>query len=103
VYTHGEAVGAGMVAATMIARRMGMLKSHSASRITGLIKRAGLPVSIPAHISIKRIMSAQKHDKKMVRGINRFVLPTRIGNVRVCGGVPDKLVLEVLKEMRKGG
>ena len=37
------------------------------------------------------------HDKKTVQGKVHFVLPVRIGEVKVVPGVAEKLVLEAIR------
>jgi 3-dehydroquinate synthase len=47
-WLHGEAVGAGMVMATDLSRRLGLLDAADAARIRALVSAAGLPVRRPA-------------------------------------------------------
>jgi 3-dehydroquinate synthase len=95
-YNHGEAVAIGMVASSRMAFKMGILKKDGLGRIEALVKRCGLPVSA-REVSLRRIYGAHLHDKKFIRGRNRFVLPEKIGKVRIAEGVPDKIVRQVIK------
>lgn len=101
LYSHGEAIAIGMAAAARIAQKMGMLKEKDAGRIEALIRKAGLPVKISKKVGINRIMKAHAYDKKMIRGVNRFVLPAGIGRVRIRENIPAGLILGVLKELQK--
>lgn len=101
LYSHGEAIAIGMTAAARIAQKIGALKEKDAQRIEALIKKAGLPVRISKKISINRIMKAQRYDKKMIRGVNRFILPAGIGRVRIHENIPAGLIIEVLKELQR--
>jgi 3-dehydroquinate synthase len=95
--THGQAVAIGMVAAAKISQRMGMISDADVARIRGLIVRAGLPVELP-FLEITRLMHAMKHDKKVLQGRIRFVLPQTIGEVVITDGVDNSLVEQVLLE-----
>ena len=103
LYYHGEAIAIGMVAAAKIAAKMEILKGRHLRRIIGLIKKAGLPVKISKRLKINRIIEAQLYDKKIIHGVNRFVLPTKIGKVKIYENVSRKIVYDVIKDMRKGG
>ena len=93
---HGEGVAIGMVVATRLAQTMGLLHESDATRLTTLLSRAGLPVSIPAHIDSAVVMSAMTRDKKRVGGRLRFILPTHVGDVVVRTDVPEQLVEDTL-------
>jgi 3-dehydroquinate synthase len=45
-----------------------------------------------------KIYEAHLHDKKFIHGKNRFVLPTRIGEVKIVEDVPQSIIREVLEE-----
>lgn len=98
LYNHGEAVAIGMTAAANISRKLGMLSQKDASAIKELIARAGLPTRIE-NIEFKKIMDAERHDKKFTRGANTFVLPMRIGKAAVVRNVPKRLVNESVREL----
>ncbi|MEI6846273.1 MAG: 3-dehydroquinate synthase, partial [Candidatus Firestonebacteria bacterium] len=81
-FHHGEAIGIGMVLAAKLAVKIGCLSPSVALRIEALIGSAGLPVST-GNISPKIILASMRRDKKFISGVNRFVLPTEIGKVKV--------------------
>ena len=95
--SHGQAVAIGMVVAARISSRMGILPEGEAARIKELITRAGLPVELPI-LEVTRLIHAMKHDKKVLQGRIRFVLPRRIGEVIISGEVTTSLVEQVLLE-----
>jgi 3-dehydroquinate synthase len=95
-YNHGEAIAIGMCVAADIASKLNLLKRDDAERIERLIKRCGLPTKIRG-LKFNKIYEAHLHDKKFMRGVNRFVLPLGAGNVRVRENVPDRLIAESLK------
>ena len=94
--THGEAVGIGMVAAGEIAVKLGLWPQADTERQNALIKKAGLPIQIPAALDVEAIIDALQLDKKVKSGKVRFVLPTQIGTVKVTDEVPTEIIREVL-------
>ncbi len=98
IYNHGEAVAIGMVAASMIAKEMGMLDGTSVSRIKQLLEKLKLPTSIEG-LRAERIIRSLRVDKKIREGKIKFVLPKKIGKVEVRDDVPLSMVRRVLKEI----
>ncbi len=96
--SHGEAVSIGMVAAARLARRLGICHEAVERRLVTLLTRIGLPVAYPG-VRPDRILNAMRHDKKFTAGSNRFVLPTRIGQVVIARGVSYRLIREVVGEL----
>ena len=99
-YTHGEAVSIGMVCAAEIARRLNLCSLKTLGRIESIISIVGLPIHIK-DVSMAKIMQAYQHDKKFIRGKNRFVLPLGIGRVEVHEAIPEALVKQVVAERIK--
>ncbi len=78
--THGEAISVGMIAATRLARALGMVDELFYARLEALILRAGLPTHFTGEPGLfERIKRAMQLDKKFRDGRNVFVLPTKIG------------------------
>ena len=94
-WLHGEAVGAGMVLAARVSRRMGLISAQDAARAEALIARAGLPVEAPA-LGLERYMAYMGVDKKVEAGRMRFVLLKGIGEAFVTGDVPPEVLAAVL-------
>ncbi len=92
---HGRAVAMGMVAAGKISNKMGILDGSELTRLKKVIERADLPTEIP-NLEAEKIMQAMKHDKKILRGKVRFILPKSIGNVFITEEVSLSLVEQVL-------
>ncbi|HBB34325.1 MAG TPA: 3-dehydroquinate synthase [Cyanobacteria bacterium UBA8803] len=97
---HGEAVAIGMVAAGQIAVQLQMWQPAEAERQNALIEKAGLPSQLPAGLDIDAIIDTLQTDKKVKDGKVRFVLPTRIGTVRVTDQVPADVIRQVLGQMQ---
>jgi len=92
---HGEAVALGMLAEGRISVKLGMFDKDELDRLKQLIQRAGLPVEIP-ELEVDRLARIMQHDKKVLKGEIRFVLPKSIGNVFITDEVTPSLVKEVL-------
>ena len=93
---HGEAVSIGMVCAARLAERLGRVDAQCTDRIRTLLQRFGLPVEVP-NLERKRILDSMMHDKKVAHGQLRFVLPSRLGQVELVGGVAEAEVLAALE------
>ena len=89
-YLHGEAVGWGMIAASRLAQRAGLLASKQAQRIESLVRRAGDLPAVPRQ-KPDRLIAIMGADKKTRGGKLRFVLPDRIGHVETVSGIPHRL------------
>lgn len=77
---HGEAVAIGMVQEADLARHLGRCDSTVADRQRALVRRAGLPDTLPA-TTFKSLWTAMQHDKKVAQGRVYCVFPERIGRV----------------------
>ncbi|MBI3625790.1 MAG: 3-dehydroquinate synthase [Candidatus Rokubacteria bacterium] len=100
-WLHGEAVSLGIVAAALIAERLGVTDAETVRRQVSLLRALGLPVSFSApapHV----IVEAISRDKKARDGKVPFVLAPRIGEFRLVFDIPADLVASVLAEMQKG-
>lgn len=95
-FLHGEAVAIGMVSAAELSQRMKLLDKASVFRIRALIAAYGLPVDVPEGLEAERLGAHMKIDKKAESGKIIFVLPERIGAVRLVKEVDMKLILRVL-------
>jgi 3-dehydroquinate synthase len=97
-YSHGQAVGLGMVAAAGLAVDLKMLESVAAGRIINLITRAGLPVN-NAKLDATAVVAAMSFDKKVKSSRIRFILPDRIGHVIIRDDVPQENVLRAVQKI----
>jgi len=92
---HGTAVAIGMLAAAKISNRMGILDKNELLRLNRLIQRAGLPTKMP-DLKVEEIIQAITHDKKVLRGKVRFILPKSLGSVFITDEVSLSLVRQIL-------
>jgi len=95
-FLHGEAVAFGMRAAIVLAERTGDLGSTDRETIERVLAKYG---EIPSTDGIPAtgLFSHLAADKKAVQGKIHFVLPVRIGEVRIASGIDDALVLEAIQ------
>ncbi len=97
-WLHGEAVGCGMVMASDLSRRMGLLSASNAERLKCLVQAAGLPVRAPVlggADNVARYLELMRIDKKAEAGEIKFVLVTDEGRA-VVQSAPDALVADVI-------
>jgi len=103
--THGRAVALGMMAEAHIARTRGLVGGAVVERQRKLIRRfglpvafsvQGLPVAVERPVDAARCLQIMQHDKKAEAGRLRFVLPERIGAVRVVEDVTDDEIRSAL-------
>jgi 3-dehydroquinate synthase len=80
-WLHGEAVAAGMVCASRLAERLGMIAPEVTRRQVALLGRFRLPTEPEKGWPIDRLIAVMHQDKKAEAGRLRFVLPTRLGEV----------------------
>ena len=86
-----------MVAAAVISNRLGILESKEVTRLKKLIIRAGLPTKIQ-NLSQEKLIQAMGHDKKIMQGKVKYILPETIGKVFITDEVDPSLVEQVLVE-----
>ena len=97
LYSHGEAVGLGMLTATNISGRLGFITPDIQNRIRALLKVYGLPEKA-GEVSLRDIIAKHYHDKKFNGPRNRFVLISGIGKTRVVENIPLALIKKAIQE-----
>jgi 3-dehydroquinate synthase len=100
-FLHGEAVGWGMIAAAGIAYASGVCSAETARQIKSAVMAYGpLPRVSTQTDSILGRLSA---DKKTIAGTVHFVLPQKIGKVKILSDVPSAIVREAVEQIRNHG
>ncbi|ADB15750.1 3-dehydroquinate synthase [Pirellula staleyi DSM 6068] len=92
---HGEAVSIGMVQAARLATLLGRIDEAFCVRQKRLLDALQLPTVSPP-LAADDLVAAMQRDKKVERGLLRFVLPTKLGHVELVGGVEEALVRQTL-------
>ncbi len=101
---HGEAVAIGMICAARLAELMsllppvlgGLLLPELSTRQLQLLQQLSLPVVLQGNWPPDDLIAVMKRDKKAANGKMRFILPTRLGEVKLFD-VPEPLVRAVLE------
>lgn len=102
---HGPAVAAGMVVEARLGEALGVTEAGTGVRLAGILERLGLPPSPPDGVSPEAVVRATRTDKKARRGVVRYTLLRRVGEVaRGEGGawthdVPEDVAVAALGGM----
>ncbi len=101
-WLHGEAVAAGMICASRLAQRRGLVPAELTKRQDALLQRFGLPTRIKAWPT-DALIDTMRSDKKALHGRLRFILPRRLGEVALLDDVPEEDVRQTLHAMVEAG
>jgi 3-dehydroquinate synthase len=97
-FTHGEAVGWGLIGAAWIARRRGLLAESTFDRVAAAVDRLG-PRPAVSGLAPERVLAAVRRDKKVKAGRLTFVLPAGIGRVVIRSDVTPPEIRHALRVM----
>jgi 3-dehydroquinate synthase len=97
-FLHGEAVGWGMIAATLIGVALNRISEVDAGRIVRLVMSVG-PLPALDDIRATSLRPIIAGDKKSERGVPHWVLSHRIGNATWGHEVPWPVVTGALREL----
>ena len=101
-FTHGEAVGWGLLGAATIAQRKGLLKDTTCDAIASAVDRLG-PRPPMSDLPTEALLEAVSRDKKAEAGRVPFILPTAIGRVTIRPDVTLADIRHALRVMRASG
>jgi 3-dehydroquinate synthase len=93
---HGEAVAWGMRAAIYLGENTGQISAEDSVKMLEMIADYG-PIPPLDGIRAENLLARLVHDKKTVQGKVHFVLPVRIGEVKVVSGIDDLPVLDAMR------
>ncbi|AIQ96877.1 3-dehydroquinate synthase [Prochlorococcus sp. MIT 0801] len=97
-WLHGEAVAMGMVAVGQLAVQRGLWKEDDAKRQKRLIEKAGLPSNWPK-LEIESVLCSLQGDKKVKNGKVSFVMPLKIGDVKLFNNISNEEIRECLQKI----
>jgi 3-dehydroquinate synthase len=97
-FTHGEAVGWGLIGAAGIAWRRGLLSESAFDGIAAAVDGIG-PRPRISDLPVDRILKAASRDKKVRGGRATFVLPAAVGRVVIRNDVTVPEVRRALRMM----
>ena len=87
-YLHGQAISIGMQCAARLALELGMVDQEFVSQQTDLLNSLRLPLTINPGREAE-LVAAMHHDKKVVSGKLKLILPTKIGDVKLVDAPDD--------------
>ena len=96
-FLHGEAVAIGMFLEARLSQILNFIDKDQVSRIKALIDSYGLPSGMPVDIDAKNILASMQLDKKAIAGNLKFILPEKIGSVKIHKGVTQDSIIELLQ------
>jgi 3-dehydroquinate synthase len=79
---HGEAVAIGLVLATKLAQRVGILEQDFLADLIKLLRIYDLPTEI-SNLDRDALISAMRHDKKKDSSGLRFILPRKLASITI--------------------
>ncbi|WP_373753284.1 3-dehydroquinate synthase [Neisseria weixii] len=92
VWLHGEAVAAGTVLAARLSEQLGKTTAADTQRIAALLEAAKLPAA-PPKFAFEKWIEHMSHDKKVSRGIMRFIGLNHLGEANITE-ITDMAILE---------
>lgn len=96
-FLHGEAVAIGMCAEAALSQMLGFIDREQVERISDLVSSYGLPVKVPGDTDVNSLLESMTLDKKAVSGELKFILPEKIGTVKIHSGVSADKVRNILQ------
>ena len=79
-------------------KRQGLWKEDNAKRQKRLIEKAGLPSNWPK-LEIESVLSSLQGDKKVKNGKVSFVMPLKIGDVKLFNNISNNEIRECLQKI----
>lgn len=95
-WLHGEAVAAGMICASRLAERRGLIPRELTECQVRLLQAFSLPTH-PEPWPVGPLLATMHSDKKALAGKLRFILPRKLGEVALFDDVPEGDVRKVLE------
>jgi 3-dehydroquinate synthase len=95
-FLHGEAVAFGMRAAIFLGEMSGYVSAEDCADMLDTIGNYG-PIPSLAGVSADNLFARLAHDKKTVHNKIHFVVPVRIGEVKVVSGIAERTVREAIR------
>ncbi len=97
---HGEAVAAGMIAASWLSERLVGAPSGTTDRVVELLRRLGL-LRVLSPVDGSTLWDVMSSDKKTRRSQPRLVLTPRIGKATVTDLPPRPLLRQAIQQMHR--
>ena len=98
IYSHGEAVGLGMLTATKLSEFVLGLEEKYSNSIYKVIKNSGMKVNLKQKVSTKKLIKLMQSDKKKKDGEIQFILLEKIGQATIKKVKKIDLVEKAIKK-----
>lgn len=95
-YLHGEAVAIGMVCAARLGHISGLCNQGVHERIERICSMIGMQTSLP-ELSFDTLWDVMQRDKKVINEKVRFIIPERIGEVKIIDNIEKRQLKEALQ------
>lgn len=95
---HGECVALGMICASYISKERGYITDSDYAAIRAMLKKYGFPTKVEG-LDIFSILEVSKSDKKMEKGVVKFILLRELGNAVIDRTVTCDEMTQALKEI----
>jgi 3-dehydroquinate synthase len=99
-WLHGEAVAAGMMCASRLAERRGLVPPEVSERQRRLLSAFGLP-TVAEPWPAELLLTAMRQDKKTLGGRLRLVLPRSFGSAALFDDIPESDVRQILADSQQ--
>ncbi len=96
-FTHGQAVGLGMICASKLSLLLGKIEDKEYERIKKIIESAGLPTELPTNFDYDDFKEAMSRDKKILSNKLRFITLNSIGRAQISENIDENSLIESLK------
>ena len=96
-FTHGQAVGLGMICASKLSLVLGKIGDEEYERIKKIVKSAGLPTELPTNFDYDEFKEAMSRDKKILSDKLRFITLNSIGRAQISEDIDENSLIESLK------
>ena len=96
-FTHGQAVGLGMICASKLSLVLGKIGDEEYERIKKIVKSAGLPTELPTNFDYDDFKEAMSRDKKILSDKLRFITLNSIGRAQISEDIDENSLIESLK------
>ena len=96
-FTHGQAVGLGMICASKLSLVLGKIGDEEYKRIKKIVKSAGLPTELPTNFDYDEFKEAMSRDKKILSDKLRFITLNSIGRAQISEDIDENSLIESLK------
>ncbi len=98
LYTHGEAVALGMLAASNLSENISDLSNLEIARIKNLLVKLGIRTSLKKKIDANSLIKLMESDKKKDKGIINFITIEKIGRAKIQKVKDKKLISKVINK-----